>query len=152
MNIKFKWKIFDELSKDELYAVLNLRQKVFIVEQNCPYIDLDYADQRAYHLLVYSENELIGYLRAFSPGIKYDESSLGRIITVIKYRNKGIGKKITNEGVSFLLHKYPDNNIVISAQHRLIKFYQELDFEERGEVYLEDDIDHIEMCLDCTKR
>tara|TARA_B100000579_G_scaffold57283_1_gene40886 strand:- start:170 stop:628 length:459 start_codon:yes stop_codon:yes gene_type:complete len=152
MNIKFKWKIFEELSKDELYAVLNLRQKVFIVEQNCPYIDLDYADQRAYHLLVYFENELIGYLRAFSPGIKYDESSLGRITTVMGYRNKGIGKKITNEGVSFLLNKYPDNNIVISAQHRLIKFYQELDFKERGEVYLEDDIDHIEMCLDCTKR
>ena len=97
MNIKYKWKIFEELSKDELYAVLNLRQEVFIVEQNCPYIDLDYADQRAHHLLVYSEDELIGYLRAFSPGIKYDESSLGRIITVIKYRNRGIGKKITND-------------------------------------------------------
>ena len=152
MKTNFTWKNFDQLSNAELYAILHLRQKVFIVEQNCPYNDLDYSDQKAFHLLVHHDDELIGYLRAFAPGVKYKESSLGRIITSIKYRHQGIGKNITNEGISFLLEKFPDNNIVISAQHRLINFYQDLDFKKRGEVYLEDDIDHIEMCLDSSKR
>ena len=77
---------------------------------------------------------------------------MGRIITAIDHRKEGIGNKITTEGVSFLLKKYPGNNIVISAQHRLLNFYNNLGFLERGDVYLEDDIDHIEMCLDCSKR
>tara|TARA_B100000902_G_C27219625_1_gene868907 strand:- start:329 stop:787 length:459 start_codon:yes stop_codon:yes gene_type:complete len=152
MEIEYKWKTFEQLTKDELYALLNLRQEVFIVEQECPYNDLDYSDQDAFHLLAFHEKRLIGYLRAFVPGIKYNESSIGRIITIIEHRKKGIGKKMVNEGISFLLNQYPNNDIVISAQHRLINFYQDLDFKERGEVYLEDNIDHIEMCLDSSKK
>ena len=95
-EIKYIWKAFDELSSDELYAMIHLRQKVFIVEQDCPYIDADYTDQDAFHLLVYKNNDLIGYLRAFKPGIKYEGSSLGRIVTEINSRGLGIGKEITN--------------------------------------------------------
>jgi len=147
IKIKYIWKTFAELSLDELYAMVHLRQKVFIVEQDCPYIDADYADQDAFHLLAYNNKDLIGYLRAFRPGIKYDGSSLGRIVTEINSRGLGIGKEITKEGVNFLSKEYPDHEIVISAQYRLMHFYDELGFEARGEVYLEDDIDHIQMYL-----
>ena len=141
------WKEFNELSLDDLYAILNLRQKVFVLEQDCPYIDADYSDQDAFHLLGYKDNDLIAYLRAFKPGIKYEGSSLGRIVTEINSRGLGIGKEITKEGVNFLSKEYPDHEIVISAQHRLEHFYVELGFAARGEVYLEDDIDHIQMYL-----
>ena len=146
-KVKFIWKIFKELSSDELYAIIHLRQKVFIVEQDCPYIDADYTDQDAFHLLAYKDNELIGYLRAFKPGIKYEGSSLGRIVTEINSRGLGIGKEITKEGINFLSREYSNNEIVISAQHRLKDFYAELGFKTRGEVYLEDDIDHIQMYI-----
>ena len=147
VEVKYIWKTFAELSLDELYAIINLRQKVFIVEQDCPYIDADYADQDAFHLLAYNDKDLIGYLRAFRPGIKYDGSSLGRIVSEINSRGLGIGKEITKEGVNFLSKEYPDHEIVISAQHRLEHFYVDLGFKARGEVYLEDDIDHIQMYL-----
>ncbi len=146
-NIKFTWKTFKELSLDDLYAILNLRQKVFVLEQVCPYIDADYSDQDAFHLLAYEDNNLIAYLRAFKPGIKYEGSSLGRIVTEINSRGLGIGKKITIEGVNFLKKEYPNNEIVISAQHRLEEFYIDLGFTPRGSVYLEDDIDHIQMYI-----
>ena len=147
VELKYIWKTFAELSLDELYAIINLRQKVFIVEQDCPYIDADYADQDAFHLLVYNDKDLIGYLRAFRPGIKYEGSSLGRIVTEINSRGLGIGKEITKEGIKFLSKEYSNHEIVISAQHRLEHFYVELGFKARGEVYLEDDIDHIQMYI-----
>ena len=144
-EMDYKWKNFDELSLDDLYAVLNLRQKVFIVEQDCPYIDADYTDQDAFHLLGYQGNNLIAYLRAFKPGIKYEGSSMGRIVTEKNSRGLGLGKEIIKEGVRFLKKEYPSYEIVISAQHRLQHFYIELGFISRGDVYLEDNIDHIQM-------
>tara|TARA_B100001113_G_scaffold134201_1_gene110084 strand:- start:72 stop:530 length:459 start_codon:yes stop_codon:yes gene_type:complete len=144
-KIKFVWKNFDELTSHELYAVLHLRQEVFVVEQHCPYLDADNSDQNAFHLLCYEENVLIAYLRAFKPGVKYEGSSLGRIVTKIDSRGHGIGKEITKEGVKFLKKEYPNFEIVISAQHRLKHFYIDLGFTPRGEIYLEDDIDHIQM-------
>jgi ElaA protein len=146
-EIKFLWKKYKDLSNDELYAILHLRQKVFVLEQNCPYIDADYSDQDALHLLAYRENDLIGYLRAFRPRIKYEGSSLGRIVTEMNSRGLGIGKKITIEGVEFLRKEYPKNEIIISAQHRLEHFYIDLGFTPRGDVYLEDNIDHIQMFI-----
>ena len=101
-EIKLIWKEYKDLSSDELYAILHLRQKVFVLEQDCPYIDADYSDQDAFHLLAYKDNDLIGYLRAFKPGIKYEGSSLGRIVTEINSRGLGVGKMITIEGVNFL--------------------------------------------------
>ena len=147
LEVTCSWKEFNELSLDDLYAILNLRQKVFVLEQDCPYIDADYSDQDAIHLLGYKDNDLIAYLRAFKPGIKYEGSSLGRIVTEINSRGLGVGKKIIKEGVKFLKKEYPDNEIIISAQHRLEDFYIDLGFTSRGEVYLEDDIDHIQMYI-----
>ncbi len=146
-KIDFVWKKFNELSIDDLYAILNLRQQVFILEQNCPYIDADYSDQDAFHLLGFQDNKLVAYLRAFPPNIKYAGSSMGRIVTEISSRGLGLGKEITQEGVNFLIKEYPNHEIVISAQHRLQHFYIDLGFTPRGEVYLEDDIDHIQMYI-----
>ena len=146
-EVKYIWKTFAELSSDELYAMIHLRQKVFIVEQNCPYLDLDYSDQEAIHLLGFKDNSLIVYLRAFPPDIKYKGSSLGRIVVDESERNNGYGQLITKMGIDYLQKNFPKSEIIISAQHRLMEFYQVLGFAPRGSVYLEDDIDHIQMYL-----
>ena len=146
-NINYIWKDYMDLSIDELYAIINLRQEVFVYEQNCPYIDADYSDQDAFHLLGYKENDLVAYLRAFKPKIKYEGSSIGRIVVKKGFRNLNLGKDITNLGKSFLFEKFPNHEIVISAQYRLEKFYENLGFTSRGDVYLEDDIDHIQMFI-----
>ena len=145
--VSYIWKKFPDLSRDELYALIHLRQKVFIVEQDCPYLDADFSDQKAFHLLGYYDDILISYLRAFPPGIKYEGSSLGRIVVDISKRGEQLGQSLTEEGISYLSEHYPDIEIVISAQHRLETFYSELGFTSRGNVYLEDDINHIQMFL-----
>ena len=107
MKIKYLWKTFKELSTDDLYAILNLRQKVFVMEQDCPYIDADYSDQEAFHLLGYDEKNILkAYLRAFSPNIKYKGASMGRIVVEEGMRNKSIGKEITNIGVQNQMWKW----------------------------------------------
>ena len=147
----FIWHNFDTISKEELYDVLSLRQRVFIIEQDCFYEDLDYSDQVANHLLLYKDNKLIGYSRVFPPGIKYDAASIGRIVTDLDYRGKGYGRSITQESIRFLKNNYPGSDITISAQYRLVNFYEDLSFKREGDVYLEDDIDHIKMTLEANK-
>ena len=143
----FIWHDFNSISKDELYDVLSLRQRVFIIEQDCFYEDLDYSDQDANHLLLYEDNKLIAYSRVFPPGIKFDAASIGRIVTDLDYRGKGYGKIITQESIQFLKNNFPESDISISAQYRLVDFYENLGFEREGKIYLEDDIDHIKMTL-----
>tara|TARA_B100000945_G_scaffold131802_1_gene105252 strand:- start:73 stop:534 length:462 start_codon:yes stop_codon:yes gene_type:complete len=148
---RFIWHNFDSISKEELYDVLSLRQRVFIIEQDCFYEDLDYTDQEANHLLLYKDSKLIGYSRVFPPGIKYDAASIGRIVIDLEYRGKGYGKGITQESIHFLKNNFPGSDISISAQYRLVDFYEDLGFEREGTVYLEDDIDHIKMNLKANK-
>ena len=147
----FIWHNLDSISKEELYDVLSLRQRVFIIEQDCFYEDLDYSDQDANHLLLYEDKKLIGYSRVFSPGVKYDAASIGRIVTDLDYRGMGYGKSITQESIQFLKNNFPESDISISAQYRLIDFYENLGFEREGSVYLEDDIEHIKMTLKVNK-
>ena len=147
----FIWHNFDSISKEELYDILSLRQKVFIIEQNCFYEDLDYSDQDANHLLLYRNNKLICYSRVFPPGVKYKNASIGRIVTDIDYRGKGFGKSITNESIEFIKKNFPQSDITISAQYRLIHFYEDLGFKKEGRTYLEDGIDHIKMDLRVKK-
>ena len=146
-KFNFIWHNFDTISKEELYDVLSLRQRVFIIEQDCFYEDLDYSDQDANHLLLYEDNKLIAYSRVFPPGFKYDAASIGRIVTDLDYRGKGYGKIITQESIQFLKNNFPESDISISAQYRLVDFYENLGFEREGKIYLEDDIDHIKMTL-----
>ena len=145
------WHNFDTISKEELYDVLSLRQRVFIIEQDCFYEDLDYSDQDANHLLLYKDNKLIGYSRVFPPGIKYDAASIGRIVTDSDYREKGYGRIVTQESIRFLKNNFPRSDIAISAQYRLVNFYEDLGFKKEGDVYLEDNIDHIKMTLEANK-
>ena len=143
----FIWRNFDSISKEELYDVLSLRQRVFIIEQDCFYEDLDYSDQEANHLLLYKDKKLIGYSRVFPPGIKYDAASIGRIVVDDKFRGMEYGKMITTESIEFIKNNFPKSDIFISAQFRLVHFYENLGFKIEGSVYLEDNIDHIKMVM-----
>ena len=142
-----KWKSFSALTKDELYLILNLRQQVFVVEQDCPFIDADFKDQDCDHLLAYQNNDLLGYLRVAKPGKRYKGPEIGRVLTAEKIRGEGVGKILTQEAVEFCASKYPNQEIGLSAQYRLINFYESFGFASQGEVYLEDDIEHIKMTL-----
>ena len=146
-KFNFIWHNFNSISKEQLYDVLSLRQKVFIIEQDCFYEDLDYSDQDASHLLLYIDNELIGYSRIFPPGIKYETASIGRIVIDLEYRGKGYGKNITLESIRFIRKNFPESDITISAQYRLVHFYEDLGFKIEGTIYLEDGIDHIKMVI-----
>ena len=146
-KIDFIWHDFDSISKKQLYDILSLRQRVFIIEQDCFYEDLDYFDYDANHLLAYKGKNLIGYSRVFPPGIKYFSASIGRIVVDKKFRSKGYGKMITIESTEFIKNNFPNSEISISAQFRLVHFYENLGFKTEGSVYLEDNIDHIKMVV-----
>ena len=146
MQIKWSFKAFSQLNLEELYAIMVLRQEVFIVEQDCPYMDADGKDQKSHHLLGYdNDGDLVAYLRLVAPGVSYKEMSFGRIVTSDKVRGKGVGKLLMEEGIkqSELLYGKVTNRI--SAQSYLIPFYQSFGFKTVGEEYLEDNIPHTEM-------
>ena len=133
LEVTCSWKEFNELSLDDLYAILNLRQKVFVLEQDCPYIDADYSDQDAFHLLGYKDNDLIAYLRAFKPGIKYEGSSLGRIVTEINSRGLGVGKMITIEGVNFLRKELVSGSKIASIYRNIFLIFLKVSFWSSSE-------------------
>ena len=145
MNINWEFKNFSELTLESLYDIMRLRQEVFILEQNCPYLDADGKDIHSYHLLGYLNSELVAYLRLVMPGISYDELSFGRILTSKKIRGKGVGKLLMEEGIKQSKIIYGNIPNRISAQKYLKKFYNEFGFKEIGKEYLEDGIPHIEM-------
>lgn len=140
-------KKFSELSVNDLYALLQLRNNVFVVEQNCPYPDTDDKDQKAMHLLIWEGSELTAYARILSPGVSYPEASIGRVVTSGNHRGKGLGKILMERCIQETQNLYPQQEIVISAQAHLDKFYSDLGFKAEGEVYPEDDIPHQKMRL-----
>jgi ElaA protein len=135
---------YDELTKDELYRILELRNEVFVVEQNCSYQDCDGKDVDAYHLLL-EENGLVAYLRILKPGVYYPEYAIGRVLVKEKHRDKNYGKLIMNKGIDYIYKELGASTIRISAQSYLRKFYTSLGFEVVSDEYLEDDIPHLEM-------
>ena len=144
-NLSIYFKSFNELNKQELFDIYYLRQEVFIIEQNCVYQDIDQIDHNSFHLMAYDNELLVAYLRIVHPGISYDEPSIGRLLTKMTYRRKGISKNIMHSAILKVRELYNHSNIRISAQEYLIPFYTSLNFVPVGEVYLEDDIPHIEM-------
>ncbi|MBU6306647.1 MAG: GNAT family N-acetyltransferase [Bacteroidetes bacterium] len=140
-------KKFQELTPDELYALLRLRAEVFVVEQTCAFQDLDNKDQPSYHLLGYLQDELVAYTRLVPPGISYTAASIGRVVTSPAHRKKGFGKLLMQESIKVCDQLFGKNTIMIGAQCYLIEFYSSLGFVPSGEVYLEDGIEHIEMTL-----
>ncbi len=142
-------KKFSELTKTELYKILSVRNEVFIVEQNCPYQDLDNKDLDAHHIFMLDEHKhIIAYTRLLDKGVSYKEApSIGRVLVSQNYRKQGYGKVIMEKTIEFCLDYYNHDSIVISAQEYLLDFYTSLGFERISEMYLEDDIPHIKMVL-----
>ncbi|GAA0526869.1 GNAT family N-acetyltransferase [Chitinophaga japonensis] len=144
-------KTFDELSTAELYALLHLRNEIFIVEQRCPYQDLDYADQAAVHVMGYNAGMgLVAYTRIFGPGarahgMQREMASIGRVLTAGAVRGKGIGRVLMERSIAVLEARFGRQSIQISAQQHLKAFYESLGFRQTSEMYLEDDIPHICM-------
>ena len=144
-NFIWKIKTFDELSAHELYAVLKARIDVFVVEQNCPYPEIDGDDPRAIHLWAEQNGNVAAYCRIFQPGIKYDESSIGRVLTTQKYRKMNLGKTLMKNAIGIVETRFRTTSIRISAQDYLLPFYTDLGFISTGKSYLEDEIPHSEM-------
>lgn len=146
---QWQWSAFDGLQVDDLYALLAARQEVFILEQQCLYPDIDGIDRVAHHLLGWQmqdgERRLAAYLRCVPPGVKFDEASIGRVLTTPAARGTGIGKRLVEEGVRRTEALYPGRGIRISAQLYLQRFYEGFGFRATSEVYDEDGIPHIEM-------
>ncbi len=142
---------FAELDTDQLYQIMRLRQLVFIVEQDCVYVDLDGLDQDSVHLCVWRDHELLAYLRCLPPGLDYSESALGRIVVSQQARGLKLGRELVSRGITFNLQTWPGSGIRIGAQTYLEKFYQDLGFETVSDSYMEDGIAHINMLLRTQK-
>ena len=142
-----KWilKKFDELTIDELYAILELRNQVFIVEQNCIYKDTDGKDQSAWHLMAMEDGKLVAYTRILAPGAVYIDPAIGRVVTSPSMRGSGIGKELMNRSIEACEKLFGKISVTLSAQVYLKKFYESLGFITVGEEYLDDGIPHIEM-------
>ena len=145
MEITFKIKRFNELSTLELYSLLQLRSEVFVVEQNCVYQDVDGKDDNAIHVLGFLDNELASYSRIFDKGIYFEEASIGRVVVSPKLRDKKLGHDLMQVSIAAVKEHFNEHNITISAQEYLKKFYESHGFVQTSEMYLEDDIPHIQM-------
>lgn len=143
--ISFDIKTYDQLTKDELYEILQLRAEVFVVEQDCPYQDVDGKDKKAVHVLGYKEEKLVAYTRIFKQGDYFENASIGRVVVSKNQRKFGYGYDLMNASIHAVEKLFNTNTIEISAQTYLKKFYNNLGFKEVGEGYLEDDIPHIKM-------
>ena len=146
--ISFINKNFQALTTEELYKILVLRAEVFVVEQNCPYQDVDGKDLQSIHVLGYIKNELVAYARVLEQGISYEEyASIGRIVTSPSIRGKKYGHELVDFAIEVCQKSFPAQPIKISAQAHLEKFYNAHSFKATGEAYLEDNIPHIGMLL-----
>lgn len=147
-KLNYLLKTFSELSTTELYDILALRQEVFIVEQDCPYLDADGKDSIAHHLMAYKGKELMCYTRILDKGISYDQySSIGRVVNSSKIRGKGEGFQLMVKSIEACKELFPSTDIKISAQVYLRAFYEKLGFVSNGDFYDEDNIPHMGMIL-----
>jgi ElaA protein len=145
MALEWKIKPFEALSVHELYDLLKLRSEIFVVEQNCVYLDLDGKDKLALHLFGEYEGKIVAHARLFKPGISFDDASIGRVVVDANYRDKKWGHDLMREAIKGIALYFDENKITIGAQLYLKKFYESHGFVQTSEVYLEDDIEHIEM-------
>lgn len=138
-------KTYNELTKEELYQILQLRSEVFVVEQDCVYQDIDFKDQKAIHIIGYKNEKLVAYTRVFKKGEYFENASIGRVVVMKKERINGYGHLIFNASIKAVKDYYKEEKIKISAQKYLKKFYEAHNFKQIGEEYLEDNIPHIAM-------
>lgn len=136
-------KTFQELSLEELYAILKLRVNIFVVEQNCPYPELDNEDQKAIHIYTRKKDEIVAYLRIITN--QKDAIRIGRVVTNEAFRGKGLSSKLMEASMVFIKTNYAGSNIILAAQEHLQHFYTKFGFKPISAIYLEDGIPHVDM-------
>lgn len=146
-EIRWVLKPFERLTPTELYELLRLRSQVFVVEQQCIYLDEDNKDQFAFHLMGWQDSLLAACARLFKPGDYFREVSIGRIITAPEIRGTGLGKDLMKESIEIAHRLYGPVPIRIAAQYYLRMFYTSFGFQADGDIFLEDGIEHVEMVL-----
>lgn len=145
MELQWQIKTFEDLSAHELYDILRLRSEIFVVEQNCVYLDLDGKDKVALHLFGTFEGKTVAYSRIFKAGICFNKASIGRVVVDANYRDRKWGHDLMREAMEGIKSHFGESKITIGAQLYLKKFYESHGFIKTSEMYLEDDIPHIEM-------
>lgn len=145
MELHWTYKAFNELTLQELYAIIQLRIEVFSVEQQCVYQDLDEKDQASFHLCGWDGKMLVAYCRLLPAGLSYDHPSIGRVVTALSYRKGGHGRMLMQKAIAQSAKQFNDPVIIISAQQYLQSFYSSLGFYPVSDMYLEDNIPHIKM-------
>ncbi len=147
MSLQYTCYSYQDLSKEHLYEIMQLRQEVFVVEQNCPYLDADGKDDIAHHLIGQNKSgSILAYTRLLPKGSAYENyCAIGRVLTSLKIRKQGEGYTLMKKSIALCKELFPNQRIKISAQSHLDKFYQNLGFVPTGEEYLEDDIPHQAM-------
>jgi len=139
-------KHFTELSAAELYAILRARQDVFVVEQNCPFEEIDGKDLDAYHLWFEENGDILAYARVLDRGVSFETPAVGRVISI--RRREGLGSRILSEGIRIAREKYSAEAIMLEAQVYARKLYEKQGFVQVSEEFLEDGIPHIIMRLE----
>ena len=144
-NMECKFKKFDELTHDELYGILKLRVEIFVVEQDCPYQDLDDNDQVATHLFIEDSNQVVACLRILPENVSFRDMAIGRLVVKKSYRGNGLAKLIMKKAIDYIINDLGKNRIRLSGQAYLTDFYIGLGFEKVSDCYLEDGIKHFEF-------
>lgn len=145
MNLTYTWSRLSDLTALELHEIIKAREAVFVVEQQCPYQEADDMDLHAWHLRVALDGALAAYIRVVDPGIKYEQPSIGRVLTLPAFRRLKIGRALLGEGIRFTEATFPGKGIKIGAQVYLRDFYESFGFQPVSEVYIEDGIPHMDM-------
>jgi len=138
-------KHYNELSKDEFHDIIALRVEVFVVEQNCPYQEVDGLDKDAYHLMLTENDTIIGTMRLLKPGVAYNELAIGRVVSSPKHRGQGLGYKMMDYAMDYIKTTLKLSKVRLSAQSHLTDYYAKYNFVKTGKDYLEDGIPHSEM-------
>ena len=145
MQLQWYCKPFETLTNTELYALLRLRSEVFVVEQNCVFLDMDNKDQTCHHLLGYDGDNLVAAARLLGPNTAYKQMSIGRVVSSPNYRGSGAGKALMQEAIKECYQLFGNGDIKIGAQLYLKAFYEGFGFVQTSDIYDEDGIDHLEM-------
>jgi len=144
-RMKYIIKTFNDLTNEELYKILKARVDVFVVEQTCPYPEIDNYDQEAIHYFLNDGEEIMGYVRILPSGSRYSEASIGRVLVTKASRGNGYARDIMEKAIQYIYDEWKETKIKLQAQVYLEKFYASLGFERISEEYLEDNIPHVDM-------
>lgn len=152
MELEFHWSRLESLTALELHEILEARVAVFVVEQNCPYQEVDHMDRHAWHLRLRRQGQLAACARLVDPGVKYPEPSIGRVMTLAKFRGQQLGRALMAQALRLCEQQYPGAAIQIGAQAHLQEFYASFGFKAVGPAYDEDGIAHFDMLRQAPSR